>query len=152
MIPVTILKAISNQSIPIYGDGQNIRDWLFVEDHIDALGLAISKGKLGNSYCIGGYGEKTNLEVVNAICNYLDFKRPKNNSYSSQIKFVQDRPGHDRRYSIDSSLISRELNWKPQNKFEDSIAKTTNWYLENLEWCQSMKINSGYKGERLGIK
>ena len=146
------MKIINNEKIPIYGNGSNIRDWLFVDDHIDALALAISKGKLGNSYCIGGYGEKTNLDVVNAICNYLDFKIPKNKSYSSQIKFVQDRPGHDRRYSIDSSLISRDLNWQPQHKFEDSIAKTTNWYLENLEWCKKMKKNSGYKGERLGIR
>ncbi len=152
LIPVTILKAISNQPIPIYGDGQNIRDWLFVEDHIDALALVISKGELGNSYCVGGYGEKTNLEVVTTICNYLDFKRPKNTSYSSQIHFVKDRPGHDRRYSIDSSLITSELNWQPHNKFEDAITKTTNWYLENLEWCKNMEKNSGYYGERLGIR
>tara|TARA_B100000212_G_scaffold317287_1_gene272830 strand:- start:30106 stop:31203 length:1098 start_codon:yes stop_codon:yes gene_type:complete len=151
LIPVTILKAIENEPIPIYGDGRNIRDWLYVDDHIDGLVLAIINGKLGKCYCIGGHGEKNNLEIVNTICNYLDDKRPKNVSYSSQIKFVKDRPGHDKRYSIDSSLITRELKWKPNYGFTDAIHMTTQWYLENIDWCNKVKKNSGYKGQRLGL-
>ena len=152
LIPLTILKAISNKNIPLYGNGTNIRDWLYVEDHIDALILSVIKGEIGKSYCIGGYGEKSNIEVVNKICEYLDKKIPKSLSYKEQIKFVNDRPGHDWRYSIDSTLITKELGWRPKNTFNEALFKTIQWYLDNQDWCIKVQEKSGYNGERLGVK
>jgi len=136
LIPNTISKALLNDHIPIYGTGKNIRDWLFVDDHIDALLLAAEKGIPGRNYCIGGNNEKTNLDVVNKICEYLDEKLPKRDSYKSLIKFVIDRPGHDFRYAIDSSFIREELNWLPKHNFDEGLYKTVDWYLKNKVWLK----------------
>ena len=150
LIPLTILKCLGEEAIPIYGNGQQIRDWLYVEDHIDAIIKVIEKGVIGKKYCIGGYGEKKNLEVVRKICFTFDKLFPKKSPYSKLIKMVEDRPGHDKRYSIDSSLIQKELGWKPKYSFEKGLSKTITWYLENLEWIKNISKQSGYSGERLG--
>ncbi len=136
LIPNTILKAILNKQIPIYGNGQNIRDWLYVDDHIDAILLAADEGLPGRNYCIGGNNEKNNLEVVNKICECLDKFIPNRYPYKSLIKFVKDRPGHDFRYAIDSSLIRKDLNWMPKHKFEEGLEKTIVWYLKNKDWLR----------------
>ncbi len=149
-IPLSILKAFKGEEIPLYGDGSNIRDWLFVEDHIDAILLVALKGKIGESYCIGGYGEKTNKEVVNSVCNLMDKYYPKPYSHLSLIKNVKDRPGHDQRYAIDSSLIKKEFGWIPKIDFDQGILITLKWYLENIDWCNKILKQSGYSGERLG--
>ena len=141
-IPNIILKALKNQFIPIYGDGKNIRDWLYVSDHIDALLKISSLGIPGESYCIGGNTEKTNIELANYICNYLDSAKPGINKYSELIKFVDDRPGHDKRYGIDSKKIKNTLNWKESYSFEYGIEKTINWYIENISWCERMLSKS----------
>ncbi len=151
LIPLTILKAVEDLPIPIYGNGENIRDWLYVEDHVDALIQIINNGEIGKKYCIGGNNEKTNLQIVNNICSYLDKKLNKNYSHKSLIKFVVDRPGHDKRYAINSNLIKKELNWKPKHSFEDAMNKTIEWYLNNKRWCDNVKNKSNYSGERLGI-
>ena len=151
LIPVVILKALEGKSIPIYGDGANVRDWLYVEDHVDALILAFTKGSIGSSYCIGGFGERTNKQVVESICTILDKIVPKNNSYSSLVKYVSDRPGHDRRYAIDSSLIRKELGWQPKYEFSKGIEKTIDWYLANQKWCSQIRKRSNYFGERIGL-
>ncbi len=151
LIPLAIIKGLSNDQIPLYGDGMNVRDWLFVEDHIDALILTVSYGKVGESYCIGGYGERTNKEVLKAICELLDNKTGKEDSYSNLIKLVTDRPGHDRRYAIDSSKISDQLNWKPKHTFEQALEITFDWYLNNLEWTKRMLNRNSYNGKRLGL-
>ena len=150
LIPLVISKALDGKKIPIYGDGLNIRDWLYVEDHIDALLLVIKKGKIGESYCIGGYGERTNKYIVELICSILDKRKPANYPYSDLIEYVKDRPGHDRRYSIDSSKINKELGWKSNFKLEESIEKTVNWYLDNYSWVKKIKEKSKYGGERIG--
>ena len=134
LIPTIIKKAIKNQKIPIYGDGSNIRDWIYVDDHIDALFLIISKGAIGESYCIGANQEKTNIEVASEICFLLDKFRPLENSYKRLLTFVEDRPGHDLRYSIDSSKIKNKLGWKPKYTFLDALKLTVDWYLENENW------------------
>ena len=133
LIPLTIFKSLRGENIPIYGDGQNIRDWLHVEDHINALLSVLNKGNIGETYCIGGYGEKKNIEVVNSICNYLDKKIPSKNSHRKLITFVKDRPGHDLRYSIDSKKINKQLNWMPKIPFEEGLISTINWYLEHKD-------------------
>ena len=140
LIPLTISKALNNQYIPIYGDGKNIRDWLFVKDHADALIITATNGTLGKSYCIGGNNEKTNIEIVSTICNLLDDKKPRYNSYKNLIKFVKDRPGHDARYAINSQLIKDELKWKPKYEFQKALSLTVEWYLNNQEWCNN-KLN-----------
>jgi dTDP-glucose 4,6-dehydratase len=143
LIPLIIHNALAGKDLPIYGDGKQIRDWLFVDDHCSAIITVLEKGKLGEVYNIGGLNEKTNIEVVNHICEILDELRPKANgeSYKSQITFVKDRPGHDRRYAIDATKIQQELSWRPAAKFEDGIKKTVNWYLTHAEWVE--KITSG---------
>ena len=151
LIPVTILKALNGDKIPLYGDGKNIRDWLFVEDHINGLLLAASKGKLGESYCIGGNEEKSNKEIVEIICEVLDEIVPQNKSYKSLITFVNDRPGHDFRYSINSSKIKKELGWAQEGDLKGKLKETIIWYLNNLDWCQKVKENAQYKGQRLGM-
>ena len=151
-IPNIIIKALNHDSIPIYGDGENIRDWLFVDDHVDALLKISSKGSLGSSYCIGGNNEKTNIELANYICGYLDKIKPKKSKYSDLIKFVDDRPGHDRRYGIDSSKISKTLSWEEKYTFDKGMEKTINWYIHNLSWCKNILKKSKYNGERLGLK
>ena len=156
LIPVAILKALAGQPIPIYGDGMNIRDWLYVEDHVDALLMAATKGLPGESYCVGGAGdhgepsELTNHQVVDCICSILDRIQPRSGSYSSLITHVQDRPGHDRRYAIDSSKITQHLGWKPRHSFTDGLEQTVIWMLNHLDWCEIVRSRSGYEGERLG--
>ena len=151
LIPLVILKALSGENIPIYGDGLNIRDWLFVEDHIDAIILAAIKCKKGESYCIGGFGEKSNKEVVESICIILDKIKPKKETYKGLIQFVEDRPSHDRRYAINSKKIQSELGWFPKYSFKDGLLETIYWYLNNLEWCRNVQKKANYKGERIGL-
>lgn len=151
LIPLVILNALDGKSLPVYGAGANIRDWLFVEDHARALELVVTKGKPGESYNIGGRAERTNLSVVETICDILDEKRPRANKarYRDLIAFVTDRPGHDRRYAIDATKIERELGWKAQETFETGLARTIQWYLDNDWWWQPIR-NERYAGERLG--
>ncbi|EKS6735661.1 dTDP-glucose 4,6-dehydratase [Enterobacter asburiae] len=138
LIPLVILNALQGKPLPIYGKGDQIRDWLYVEDHARALYTVITEGIVGETYNIGGYNEKKNIEVVQTICNILDEIKPKNTSYSEQITYVADRPGHDRRYAIDASKITLELGWKPQETFESGIQKTIHWYLDNQDWVQNI--------------
>ncbi len=138
LIPLMILNAVNGKSLPIYGKGDNIRDWLYVEDHARALYLVMNKGKLGETYNIGGWNEKTNLEVVRGICAILDELRPQGAPHADLITFVKDRPGHDQRYAIDASKIERDLGWKPQETFETGLRKTVEWYLANDAWVQGV--------------
>mgnify|MGYP001231236067 FL=1 len=153
LIPLFVLNAIEGKSLPIYGDGQQIRDWLFVEDHVIALYKVISEGKVGETYNIGGHNEKTNLEVARLICKLLDEMKPNHpngiSSYLELITHVEDRPGHDRRYAIDAKKIKDNLNWLPDNTFESGLRKTVKWYLENLKWCHDIQ-NGNYQRERIG--
>ncbi|XQS16966.1 dTDP-glucose 4,6-dehydratase [Citrobacter telavivensis] len=150
LIPLVILNALEGKSLPIYGKGDQIRDWLYVEDHARALYTVVTKGIPGETYNIGGHNEKKNLDIVHTICDLLDEIVPKAVSYREQITYVADRPGHDRRYAIDADKISRELGWKPQETFESGIRKTVEWYLAHLEWCKWAQDNSYYH-ERLGL-
>jgi dTDP-glucose 4,6-dehydratase len=150
LIPVVILKAAAGEPIPLYGDGANVRDWLYVEDHVDALLLAATRGELGRSYCVGGHGERTNKQVVEAICALLDQRLPDRAPHTSLITPVRDRPGHDRRYAIDPTRISTELGWQPRHNFEQGLAATVDWYLANLGWCEAVRQRAGYGGGRLG--
>ncbi len=152
LIPLVILKALSGESIPLYGDGGNIRDWLYVEDHVDALLLAAINGKIGRTYCIGGFGERTNKQVVQFICQYLDKRVPRGKQYSDLIKKVDDRPGHDRRYAINSNRIKTELGWSPKYTFEKGLEETIEWYISNIDWCNALNKKSGYQGNRLGLR
>lgn len=136
LIPLVILNAIEGNKIPIYGKGDQIRDWLYVEDHAEALYQVVRKGVVGQTYNIGGHNEKKNLDVVKSICKILDELIPKDSMYSDQIKFVHDRPGHDRRYAIDATKIEKELGWTPKETFESGLKKTVQWYLKNLNWCE----------------
>ena len=136
LIPVIINNIFNGKKIPIYGDGQNIRDWLHVKDHINALLLVVSKGKVGETYCIGGYGETSNIELTLRICSILDKIKPANTPYSGLIQMVDDRLGHDKRYSIDSSKIKDELKWSPKITLEEGLYETINWYMVNQEWCR----------------
>lgn len=149
LIPLVILNALEGKDLPVYGKGDQIRDWLYVEDHARALYKVVTEGKVGETYNIGGHNEKKNIEVVKNICAILDELMPKASKYAEQIKFVSDRPGHDRRYAIDSSKMSRELNWTPIETFETGLKKTVQWYLENQKWCKNVQDGS-YKRERLG--
>ena len=136
LIPLVICKAINDELIPIYGNGQNIRDWLFVEDHVEAILHVAFRGLEGSTYCIGGCNEYSNLQVVNLICDYLNKEVPKTNDYNDQISFIKDRPGHDFRYAIDNSLICSDLGWQPRYSFEEGLRTTISWYLENINWCK----------------
>ncbi len=152
LIPVVILGALAGQPLPIYGDGSNVRDWLYVEDHADALLTVLQKGGVGESYNIGGENERTNLELVRTLCAILDEKRPKPaGSYADQITFVTDRPGHDARYAIDPARIATELGWRPSVTVEEGLEKTVDWYLANEEWWRALQTREGV-GQRLGIK
>ena len=151
LIPLVILNALEGKNLPIYGKGDQIRDWLFVEDHARALYKVVTEGKVGETYNIGGHNEKKNLEVVNTICDILDTLVPKESVYAEQITYVQDRPGHDRRYAIDSSKMKRELDWTPEETFETGLRKTVQWYLDNSTWCQNVQDGS-YQRERLGVE
>ena len=152
LIPLVILNALEGKPIPVYGDGSNVRDWLYVDDHARALRLVLEQGKTGETYNIGGHNEKNNLEVVKNICEILDNLTPNSpyNPHDSLITFVTDRPGHDARYAIDADKIERELGWTPQETFESGIEKTIKWYLDNREWCQHV-LDGTYQGERLGL-
>lgn len=150
LIPLVILNALEGKPLPIYGKGDQIRDWLYVEDHARALYKVVTEGKIGETYNIGGHNEKQNLEVVQAICSILDTLVPKATPYADQINYVTDRPGHDRRYAIDASKMSKELNWQPIETFETGLRKTVEWYLANQEWCQHVQDGT-YQRERLGI-
>ena len=142
LIPLTILKIIKKERIPIYGDGSNIRDWLYINDHIEAIMMILKKGKIGEKYCIGGGYEKNNLHVVKDICKIMDNLLPDNNPYENLINFISDRKGHDKRYSINNSKIKKELGWEPKYNFNDGIKLTINWYLKNTKWCdQVLKDN-----------
>ncbi len=150
LIPLVILKALKNQSIPIYGDGKNIRDWLFVSDHIDALMLVLSKAKRGTKYCIGGNNEITNLNLVKLICSILNELNPNDKPYEDLISFVDDRPGHDMRYSIDFSCIKRDFGWVPKTDIYTGIRNTVKWYMKNSDWCNSVLERSKYQLGRIG--
>ena len=152
LVPVIILNAIAGKSLPIYGNGSNTRDWLYVEDHADALLLVLENGMVGRSYNIGGENEFTNLELVHMLCMILDRLRPKAEAkYSDLITFVQDRPGHDARYAIDPSRIRKELGWSPSVTVEQGLEKTVRWYLDNENWWKPLQNRKGV-GERLGIR
>ncbi len=141
LIPLTVYNALKNKKIGIYGDGKNIREWLFVEDHVEALWLVATKGKSGETYCIGSKIEKTNNEIVQNICSNLDILKPKQNSYSDQIEYIQDRDGHDFRYSINSNKLRTELSWRPRYSFDMSMKKTIEWYVKNINWCEKILDN-----------
>lgn len=151
LIPLVILNALDGKVLPIYGKGNQIRDWLFVEDHARALYKVVTEGKVGETYNIGGHNEKQNIEVVKTICRILDELKPQANGqpYESLITFVKDRPGHDLRYAIDASKIANKLNWTPTETFDSGIRKTVEWYLNNMEWCSRVQDGS-YQRERLG--
>jgi dTDP-glucose 4,6-dehydratase len=144
LIPLVILNALAGKPLPIYGDGQQIRDWLYVKDHCSAIRRVLEAGKLGETYNVGGWNEKPNLDVVNTICSILDELRPKSDgsSYASQITYVKDRPGHDRRYAIDATKLERELSWRPAETFDTGIRKTVQWYLDNQEWTDGVLSGS----------
>ncbi|WP_306045730.1 dTDP-glucose 4,6-dehydratase [Nioella sp. MMSF_3534] len=152
LIPVIILNALAGKPLPIYGDGSNIRDWLYVEDHADALLLVVEKGAPGRSYNIGGENERSNLDLVKTLCAILDDLRPKaDGSYADQITFVTDRPGHDARYAIDPTRIREELGWRPSVTVEEGLRRTVLWYLDNEPWWRALQGREGV-GERLGVR
>ena len=151
LIPVVILNALAGKDIPIYGKGLNVRDWLFVEDHADALLTVVQKGELGRSYNIGGENEATNIDLVRTICAILDRKRPTEKPYADLITFVADRPGHDLRYAIDATRIIAELGWRPSVTLEQGLEKTVDWYLDNEDWWRALQNRDGV-GARLGLK
>jgi len=155
LIPITILRALNEEPIQVYGDGGQIRDWLHVDDHVNAIFSIIHNGKIGESYNIGANEEKRNIEIVEIICSTLDKlaprKKVKIKKYSELITFVEDRAGHDLRYAINSKKLCQELNWEPKHKFAESLEKTIVWYLNNLNWCDKSLEKSGYKNERLGL-
>ncbi|MEP2473702.1 MULTISPECIES: dTDP-glucose 4,6-dehydratase [Rhodobacterales] len=151
LIPVVILNALAGKDIPVYGAGENVRDWLYVEDHADALLTVLQKGTLGRSYNIGGENEAKNIDIVRMICAILDTKRPKSSPYAEQISFVTDRPGHDLRYAIDPTRIATELGWRPSVTLEEGLEKTVQWYLDNEDWWRALQTRDGV-GQRLGAK
>lgn len=151
LIPVVILKALQGKEIPVYGTGENVRDWLYVDDHARALLKVVEEGEPGETYNIGGHNEKQNIEVVNTICETLDELIPKKVKYKEQISFVTDRPGHDFRYAIDATKIEYKLGWTPEETFDSGIMKTIQWYLENMNWVEAV-TDKNYNLERLGTK
>jgi dTDP-glucose 4,6-dehydratase len=158
LIPLMILNAAEGRSLPIYGDGGNVRDWLHVEDHCDGLLLVLEKGRPGEKYNVGGGNERTNLQVIDRLCETLERLRPAagntalagKNGYRALRTFVPDRPGHDRRYAIDAGKIRRELGWAPRHTFEEGLAETVAWYLANREWCAGVQ-EGRYNRQRLGL-
>lgn len=153
LIPLVILNALEGQALPIYGKGNQIRDWLYVEDHAKALYKVVTKGTIGETYNIGGHNEKQNIDVVKTICQILDELKPQANGqpYAELITFVKDRPGHDLRYAIDATKIKNDLGWTPEEDFDSGIRKTVEWYLNNLDWCRRVQDGS-YQRERLGVQ
>jgi len=150
LIPLVIINALEEKPVPVYGDGSNVRDWLYVEDHARALHLIVTKGHPGEKYNVGGRNERTNLAVVEAICDMLDQLAPTGSRRQRLITFVQDRPGHDRRYAIDASKLELDLGWRAGDNFESGLAKTVRWYLNNRDWWEPLR-RSVYSGERLGL-
>ena len=152
LVPLIVQKALAGEALPIYGKGDNIRDWLYVDDHVKALWKVVTEGNIGESYNVGGHNEKTNIDVVHTMCAILDGLRPRQDGkpYAEQITFVADRPGHDRRYAIDASKIDKELGWTPDETFETGFKRTIEWYLDNAEWVE--KVSEDYSGQRLGAK
>jgi dTDP-glucose 4,6-dehydratase len=154
LIPLTILNALAGKSLPVYGDGSQVRDWLYVEDHARALYCVITNGVIGETYNIGGHNERKNIDVVHTICTILDELKPEKpstiESYRELVTFVNDRPGHDVRYAIDASKIQRELGWKPDESFESGMRKTVEWYLSNEAWWEKV-LDGSYQGQRLGV-
>jgi dTDP-glucose 4,6-dehydratase len=146
LIPLMIVKALAGKPLPVYGDGMQIRDWLYVKDHCSAIRRVLEAGRLGETYNVGGWNEKPNIEIVNTVCALLDELRPRADGkrYAEQISYVTDRPGHDRRYAIDATKIHRELGWKPAETFETGIRKTVQWYLDNPEWVANVQ-SGAYK-------
>ena len=146
LIPLVILNALNNKPLPVYGDGQQIRDWLYVGDHCSAIREVLANGRLGETYNIGGWNEKANIDVVKTICTILDELRPRSDggSYAEQITFVKDRPGHDRRYAIDASKIEKELGWRPVETFDSGIRKTIQWYLDSPDWVEGI-VTGAYR-------
>jgi dTDP-glucose 4,6-dehydratase len=151
LIPLMILNALEERPLPIYGDGGNVRDWLHVEDHCAGLMTVLESGRPGEKYNIGGGNERTNIEVVDRLCDALDELRPQASSYRRLKTFVPDRPGHDRRYAIDAAKIGRELGWAPRRRFEAGLRETVQWYLDHLDWCRRVQAGR-YDRERLGLK
>ena len=151
LFPLVILNALDGRPLPIYGDGQQVRDWLYVEDHCRAIALVLRRGRPGEIYNVGGLNQTANLDAVRLICSLLDARSPRKDgtSYSSQIEFVADRPGHDRRYAIDCAKIERELGWRPAESFESGLARTVDWYIANRAWCDEITAKR-YARERLG--
>jgi dTDP-glucose 4,6-dehydratase len=152
LIPLVIHNALAGKALPIYGDGQQVRDWLYVGDHCSAIRTVLAGGTLGETYNIGGWNEKPNLEVVRTLCAHLDALAPRADgaSYATQITFVKDRPGHDRRYAIDARKLERELGWRPAETFDTGIEKTVRWYLANPQWVQD--VTSGAYREWVGAQ
>lgn len=150
LVPLIVQKALAGESLPIYGKGDNVRDWLYVDDHVKALWKIVTEGDIGQSYNVGGHNEKTNIEVVETMCGILDELRPREDGkrYADQITFVADRPGHDRRYAIDASKIDQLLGWTPDETFDTGFRRTIEWYLDNAEWVA--KVSADYQGQRLG--
>jgi len=149
LIPVVILNALEGRPIPVYGQGLQVRDWLYVEDHADALLTILQRGELGRSYNVGGENERRNIDLVTTICAILDRLRPGSKPYADQIEYVTDRPGHDMRYAIDPTRIREELGWRPSVTIEQGLEKTVQWYLDNQGWWQALRSRAGV-GERLG--
>jgi dTDP-glucose 4,6-dehydratase len=150
LIPLTVLNALHNQPLPVYGDGSHVRDWLFVEDHARALGLILEKGLLGQTYNVGGRNERRNIEVVKQICACMDELRSSERPHERLLTYVPDRPGHDQRYAIDASKLESDLGWRAQETFETGIKKTVRWYLERADWWEPLRKHV-YQGERLGL-
>jgi dTDP-glucose 4,6-dehydratase len=150
LVPLVILNALEGKPLPVYGKGDQIRDWLYVEDHARALYKVVTEGIPGETYNIGGHNEKQNIEVVHILCNILQELRPQEANYRDLISTVKDRPGHDMRYAIDARKIQKELGWSPEETFETGIRKTVQWYLNNLDWCQRVQDGS-YQREWLGV-
>ena len=153
LIPLVILNALEGRAVPVYGDGSNVRDWLYVDDHARALAAIVTRGRVGESYNVGGREERTNLQVVEAVCDALDARVPLNGGASrrSLITFVADRPGHDRRYAIDHSLLTGEMGWRPAHDFRAGLAETVAWYLDHRDWLTGL-AERGVAGDRLGLK
>lgn len=153
LLPLMIHNALNGKNLPVYGDGKQVRDWLYVEDHCRAILKVLKEGEIGQVYNIGGHNEKTNLEVVHTLCNILDEMVPDSphRPYKNLIQFVEDRPGHDRRYAIDASKIQSQLGWEPRESFETGLRKTVAWYLDNKEWTNRV-MSGAYRGERLGLE
>ena len=152
LIPLSIFKALNNQKIPIYGDGEFTRDWIYVKDHINAILRIIDTGKPGNSYCIGANNQRTNNQIIKLICQILDEKLNPNISFNNLISYVEDRPGHDKRYALDLEKIKNEINWEAKYSFNEALNYTVDWYIKNKEWCLEKLFQSNYNCERLGLK